>query len=147
MVDMPNYESSVKLYQNLRRLRYLRDVRLPVDADSMRKKNDDGNIWYSMQYRPTYAQEAVADLIESLQKTIRDVKEQSVTLHWEDPWRMGDKAKYWTPKLPSVNHSVMNRLGNSAREQSSILRELGERAKQEFARIREQEKQADSITL
>lgn len=147
VVDMPSYESSVKLYQNLRRLRYLRDVRLSKEADSMRKKNDEGNIWYSMQYRPTYTQEAVSDLIESLGKTFRDTADHSATLHWEDPWRMGDKAKFWTPKLPNVNHAVMNRLGNSAREQSSLLRELGEKAKQEFARIREQEAQASSISL
>ncbi|QLL33415.1 hypothetical protein HG536_0E03260 [Torulaspora globosa] len=147
VVDMPDYESSVKLYQNLRRLRYLRDVRMPKEAQSLRKKNDDGNVWYSAQYRPTYAQEAVADLIESLSKTLRHTKEKEATLHWEDPWRMGDKAKYWSPALPTVKHTVMSRLGNSAREQSSILRELGEKAKQEFLKFKEQQKQADSISL
>lgn len=147
VVDMPDYESSVKLYQNLRRLRYLRDVSMPKEANSLRKKNDDGNVWFSMQYRPTYAQEAVADLIESLSKTLRHTKDQQATLHWEDPWRMGDTAKYWTPTLPTVKHSVMSRLGNNAREQSSVLRELGNKAKQEFQKLKEQQKQAESISL
>lgn len=147
VVDMPDYESSVKLYQNLRRLRHLRDVRMPKEAKSLRKKNDEGSVWYSAQYRPTYAQEAVADLIESLSKTLRHSKEKEATLHWEDPWRMGDKAKYWSPALPTVKHTVMSRLGNSAREQSSILRELGEKAKQEFLKFKEQQKQAESISL
>ncbi|QLQ80973.1 hypothetical protein HG537_0E03280 [Torulaspora globosa] len=147
VVDMPDYESSVKLYQNLRRLRYLRDVRMPNETKSLRKKNQEGNIWYSAQYRPTYAQEAVADLIESLSKTLRYTQDKQATLHWEDPWRMGDKSKYWSPILPTVKHTVMNRLGNNAREQSSILRELGEKAKQEFIKFKEQQKQAESISL
>lgn len=144
VIDLPDYDSGVKLYQNLRRLRYLRDVTKPKESNELRKKNEDGHVWYSMQYRPTYTQEAVADLRESLSQSEND---KQITIHWEDPWRMGDKEKYWTPVLPNIKHATMNRLGNTAREQSSMLRELGEKAKQEFFRQREEQKQADSTTL
>lgn len=43
VVDLPDYESSVKLYQNLCRLRYLRDVTLSKQAKEMRKKNEFGH--------------------------------------------------------------------------------------------------------
>lgn len=145
VVNMPDYESSVKLYQNLRRLRYLRDVANPKEANLLRKKNEDGNVWYSMQYRPTYTQEAVADLRECLLKSGQ--LGNNIEIHWEDPWRMGDKAKYWTSSLPNVKHATMNRLGNTVREQSVLLRELGEKAKSEFAKQRQQQKEADSISL
>ncbi|CAR29787.1 hypothetical protein ZYGR_0AD04710 [Zygosaccharomyces rouxii] len=133
VVDMPTYESGVKLYQNLCRLKYLRDVRMPQEAQKHRKLNEDGHIWYSSQYRPTYTQEAVADLRESIAKSGCD---SDITIHWEDAWRMGDKSKHWTPILPGVQHSLMSRVGNIAREQSTVLRELGDRARQEFQRAR-----------
>lgn len=129
VVDLLNYESSVKLYQNLCRLRYLRDVTFKPSVQKMRKKNDFGNIWYSAQYRPTYTQEAVADLRESLTK-LNDKK--NITIHWEDPWRMGDLSKYWTPVLPNLKHEVINRMGNIVREESAILKELGENLKKKF---------------
>ncbi|GCE96981.1 mitochondrial ous recombination protein 1 [Zygosaccharomyces mellis] len=133
VVDMPTYESGVKLYQNLCRLKYLRDVRMPQEAQKYRKLNEDGHIWYNSQYRPTYTQEAVADLRESISKSGCN---NHITIHWEDPWRMGDKSKYWTPILPGVQHSLMSRVGNIAREQSSVLRELGDKARQEFQKAR-----------
>lgn len=145
VVDMPNYESSVQLYQNLRRLRYLRDVSNAKEANLLRKKNEDGNVWYSMQYRPTYTQEAVADLRECLLKSGQGAN--GIKVHWEDPWRMGDKAKWWTPFLPNVKHVTMNRLGNTAREESALLRELGDKAKEEFAKHKEQKTLAASISL
>ncbi|EDO17695.1 hypothetical protein Kpol_1004p73 [Vanderwaltozyma polyspora DSM 70294] len=132
VVDMPSYEASVQLYQNLVRLRYLRDVTYVKQTNEMRKKNNDGNVWFSGQYRPTYTQEAVADLVESLTKI--DSEDKKLTIHWEDQWRMGDKEKYWTPILPQVEHSLMSRVGNTSREESSILKELGERAKEAFSK-------------
>lgn len=142
MVDLPSYEESVKVYQNLCRLRYLRDVALQKQAQEMRKKNEFGHIWYSAQYRPTYTQEAVADLREALSKSAGNG-----TVHWEDPWRMGDVNKYWSPVLPELKHTVMDRLGNTAREESALLKELGAKAKQEFSKLRQQEQSAQDITL
>ncbi|AQZ15919.1 MHR1 (YDR296W) [Zygosaccharomyces parabailii] len=144
VVDMPTYESGVKLYQNLCRLKYLRDVREPQEAQQYRKLNEDGHIWYSMQYRPTYAQEAVADLKESI---LKSGSNKDITIHWEDSWRMGDKEKHWTPVLPGVQHSLMSRVGNVAREQSTVLRELGDRAKQEFQKARKEDQKASEMSL
>ena len=139
VVNMPNYESGVKLYQNLVRLRELRDVVNAKDNDGLRKKNEDGNVWFSGQYRPTFTQETVADLIESLSKVDVALSQQGaprdITIHWEDLWRMGDKDKYWVPVLPNIKHLTINRLGNTSREESAILSELGERAKEEFAKL------------
>ncbi|CEP63754.1 mitochondrial 54S ribosomal protein mL67 LALA0_S09e01750g [Lachancea lanzarotensis] len=129
VVDLPTYDQGVQLYQDLCRLRYLRDVRETKKTDSLRKKNEDGHVWYSAQYRPTYGQEAVADLREALAKTATIMGQ----IHWEDEWRMGDVGKHWNPVLPHVKHAVIPRTGNFAREQSAILRALGERAKLAFA--------------
>ncbi|CAH01516.1 mitochondrial 54S ribosomal protein mL67 [Kluyveromyces lactis] len=145
VVDLPDYDKSVKVYQNLCRLRYLRDVTFSKQAKDMRKKNESGHTWYSSQYRPTYSQEAVADLRECLLK-LKDVQ-SSIKVHWEDEWRMGDKEKYWNPVLPELNHTTLERLGNVSREESAILKELGERAKEEFARVRQQESAAQNISL
>lgn len=59
----------------------------------------------------------------------------------------GDKEKYWNPVLPELNHTTLERLGNVSREESAILKELGERAKEEFARVRQQESAAQNISL
>ncbi|CAR24866.1 mitochondrial 54S ribosomal protein mL67 [Lachancea thermotolerans CBS 6340] len=143
VVDLRSYEEGVHVYQNLCRLRYLRDVTQVKKADALRKKNEDGHVWYSAQYRPTYTQEAVADLREALSKA--GVAQGQI--HWEDRWRMGDVEKHWSPVLPQLQHSVISRLGNSAREQSVIMRELGERAKQEFAKLRERENAARELSV
>ncbi|AET38689.1 mitochondrial 54S ribosomal protein mL67 Ecym_3190 [Eremothecium cymbalariae DBVPG len=143
VVDLPDYASTVKLYQNLCRLRYLREVPERSTAESMRKRDEFGHIWYSSQYRPTYTQEAVADLRESLTKC----KSQNITIHWEDPWRMGDLNKHWTPVLPSVKHEVINRVGNIAREESVILKQLGERARIAFAEASAQKTSPKNVNI
>ncbi|SCV05585.1 LANO_0H10726g1_1 [Lachancea nothofagi CBS 11611] len=143
VVDLPNYEQGVQTYQNLCRLRYLRDVAEVKKADSLRKKNEFGHVWYSAQFRPTYTQEAVADLKEALLKA----QVGSAQIHWEDQWRMGDLEKHWTPILPQLKHSVLSRIGNSAREESAILRELGDRAKLEFVKLSNQETAASELSV
>lgn len=72
VVNLQNYKQSVHLYQNLCRLRYLRDVAQRKESDKLRKKDSNGHVWYSGQYRPTYCQEAVADLRESLLKVFEN---------------------------------------------------------------------------
>ncbi|AAS50299.1 AAL067Wp [Eremothecium gossypii ATCC 10895] len=127
VVDLASHEESVRLYQNLCRLRYLREVPQRKAAEQLRKRNEFGHIWYSAQYRPTYTQEAVADLRECLLRA-----RGGATVHWEDPWRMGDRAKHWAA-LPAVQHQFLPRMANVAREESAILKQLGERAKRAFA--------------
>ncbi|SCU86985.1 LAMI_0D04302g1_1 [Lachancea mirantina] len=144
VVDVPTYETGVTLYQNLCRLRYLRDVSQKKTAEAFRKRDEYGHVWYSGQYRPTYAQEAVADLRESL-RALGIPGALRAQIHWEDNWRMGDLDKHWTPVLPNVTHNVITKLGNSVREESLVLRELGERAKQEFAKLREAKQESDGV--
>ncbi|CCH60137.1 hypothetical protein TBLA_0C03340 [Henningerozyma blattae CBS 6284] len=138
VIDLPTYDVGIKLFQDLKRLRYLRDVTFKKETDAMRKKNEYGRIWYRGLYRPTYSQEAVADLIESLTK-IRDDKTISkvgdkIKIHWEDQWRMGDKKKYWEPELPHVKHEMIPKLGNAHRDESVILKILGDKAKLAFSK-------------
>ena len=126
VVATPSYNAAVQLYQNLARLRYMRDVLAAPkkEAQDMRKKNEFGRVWYSGQFRPVYAQEAVADLREALVKL--DGKEgNSATVYWEDAWRMGDLEKHWNGVLPGLKHELIARDCNTAREESQILKELG----------------------
>lgn len=129
VVDLGNYVDAVQLYQNLVRLRYMRDVLYAKENDKLRLKNEWGNVWNSGLFRPTFTQEAVADLRESLLKldsSSKDVDQNllDATIYWEDAWRMGDKEKYWTPVLPNVHHELMERTFNTSREESALLKEL-----------------------
>lgn len=129
VVDLGNYVDAVQLYQNLVRLRYMRDVLYAKENDKLRLKNEWGNVWNSGLFRPTFTQEAVADLRESLLKldsSGKDVDQNllDATIYWEDAWRMGDKEKYWTPVLPNVHHELMERTFNTSREESALLKEL-----------------------
>lgn len=134
VVDLGDYMDAVQLYQNLVRLRYMRDVLYAKENDKLRLKNEWGNVWNSGLFRPTFTQEAVADLRESLLKldsgsgsgTKKDVDQNllDATIYWEDAWRMGDKEKYWTPVLPNVHHELMERTFNTSREESAMLKEL-----------------------
>ncbi|CCD24068.1 mitochondrial 54S ribosomal protein mL67 NDAI_0C04080 [Naumovozyma dairenensis CBS 421] len=130
VVNMKDYDDGVLLFQNLQRLRFLRDFAQLDKANEFRKKDSNGHVWYSGKFRPTFAQEAVADLRESLIKMQKHDKiEQEkdtneIDIYWEDPWRMGDLDKYWTPVLSNVNHKLINNSGNTAREESVILKEI-----------------------
>lgn len=130
LATMPGHAAAVQLYQNLVRLRYMRDVAQARAAQALRRKNDAGQVWYSAQYRPTYAMEAVADLRECLRQGRRAghvPPSGHVDLYWEDLWRMGDRAAHWDPPelgLAHVTHHVIPRTGNTAREQSALIRAL-----------------------
>ncbi|CAI4345525.1 CPG_1a_G0011570.mRNA.1.CDS.1 [Saccharomyces cerevisiae] len=135
VVNLQNYKQSVHLYQNLCRLRYLRDVAQRKESDKLRKKDSNGHVWYSGQYRPTYCQEAVADLRESLLKVFENATQaekqtapaKKPSIYWEDPWRMGDKDKHWNYDVFNalgLEHKLIQRVGNIAREESVILKEL-----------------------
>ncbi|SMN20837.1 similar to Saccharomyces cerevisiae YDR296W MHR1 Protein involved in homologous recombination in mitochondria [Maudiozyma saulgeensis] len=125
VVRVPSHLAAVQLFQNLSRLRYMRDVLYSRENDKLRMKNDMGRVWHSGHFRPGFAQEAVADLKESLLK-LDDNSGGEATIFWEDPWRMGDLEKYWTKELPSVKHEMIDRNCNVAREESQILKELAQ---------------------
>ncbi|CCK73015.1 mitochondrial 54S ribosomal protein mL67 KNAG_0M01620 [Huiozyma naganishii CBS 8797] len=133
LVRTGSHESAVQLYQNLNRLRYMRDVLYPSQAQKWRKLNEDKRIWYSGQFRPVYGQEAVADLRESLLKLNLGDSQGSeppnigpVTIFWEDLWRMGNKDTHWQEKdFPfPIQHEQIPREGNVVREESALIKEL-----------------------
>ena len=120
VVQMPNHQDSVQVYQNLCRLRYMRDVLYREEAQKHRKLNDKGQVWYSGQYRPTYTQEAVADLKESIDKS---GSAGPVTLVWEDMWRMGERS-VWEELDLEIKHRALPKLGNVIRDEHAMLKQL-----------------------
>lgn len=120
VVQMPTHQDSVQVYQNLCRLRYMRDVLYKEEAQKHRKLNEMGRVWHSGQYRPTYTQEAVADVRESLLKSNTN---GPVNLVWEDLWRMGDKF-HWDTLPFNVHHTAIPKHGNVIRDEHSMLKQL-----------------------
>lgn len=129
VVNFKSYENAVTAYKGLVDLRHTRDDVQRKQAYEMRKKNDDGNIWYSGQYRPTYAQESVADLAHIIEEFGLD----STTIHWESLWRKGED-KHWRSDL--VQHEPLPSF--NSKYQSVMLDELREKALYEFAQLRQQ---------
>lgn len=122
-VMCPSHEYSEQLYIDLISLRNMRDQ--IKDRTQGRLVNEFGQVWYSGQYRPIYAQEAVADLKEGLLKNrLNESGDPRSTIYWEDIWRMGSFDKNWKDQLPNVLHKQLPRVGNMAREESAILKEL-----------------------
>lgn len=126
------YESAVDLYEKLVQLRHMRDYTHNKQANAMRKKNKDGNIWYFSQFRPTYTQEAVADVISSLEHLNVPAK-----IHWEDAWRRGDQREWETV---AVDHENMPRY--NPRERHVVLRKIADESyKAYFENLNEINKQ------
>ncbi|KAI3406406.1 MHR1 [Candida oxycetoniae] len=130
VANFNNYEYSKAAYQALLDLKSLRKKR--KEANNMRKKNDDGNIWYSGQYRPTYSQEAVADLAH----VIDEFELDGTKLFWENEWRKGDE-KFWN--LAYVEHDKLPVY--PPQHQSVLLDVMRAKAMEEFSRQRELLKQ------
>ncbi|KAL3231175.1 Large ribosomal subunit protein mL67 [Nakaseomyces bracarensis] len=120
VVQMPTHTDSVQVYQNLCRLRYMRDVLYKDEARKHRKLNDEGQVWFSGQFRPTYIQEAVADVRESL---LHSGTAGPVKLVWEDLWRMGDKS-HWETLPFNVKHTAIPKMGNVIRDEHAMLKQL-----------------------
>uniref|UniRef100_A0A060SXI6 Large ribosomal subunit protein mL67 n=1 Tax=Blastobotrys adeninivorans TaxID=409370 RepID=A0A060SXI6_BLAAD len=118
VAQLPNYESAVHLYERLVQLRHMRDYTHRDVAMAMRKKNEDGNIWFYSQFRPTYTQEAVSDLISALEHL--DV---SAKIHWEDSWRRGDES-HWEDI--EVEHAEFPRY--NPRERHVVLRKIADQS-------------------
>ncbi|KAL6949811.1 hypothetical protein ACO0QE_000473 [Hanseniaspora vineae] len=131
VINLTTYKDSIQVFQNLNRLRFLRDVQYKKQNDELRKKHC-GNVFQDGRYAPVFAQEAVADIKESLLKSgieFSKVNGNEITLHWEDEWRKGDLDMFWNNDLPQVKHEMIERTLNTGREESVILKKLGDLAK------------------
>ncbi|CAK7903867.1 mitochondrial homologous recombination protein 1 [[Candida] anglica] len=126
VAEFANYEYAVAAYHGLVKLRKARDTVLKKEAQTYRKKNDDGNIWFSGQYRPTFSQEAVADLSH----VIDEFELEGTRLIWENIWRKG-ADEHWGSL---VQHESLP--AHSPRHEGILLNELREKAVEEFARAR-----------
>ncbi|KAH3673265.1 hypothetical protein WICMUC_003724 [Wickerhamomyces mucosus] len=127
VVDFKNYDSAVVAYQSLVRLRSMRDLNLKNIAMKFRPRNQDGNIWYSAQYRPIYTQEAVSDISNVLETLKKEAK-----IHWEDEWRKGD-LQNWNSDL--VSHELLDRVGLQTPKE--LLDQLRIKAREEFKKLKE----------
>lgn len=134
VVNFNTYEQAIDAFRGLVDLRICRDVIKPKEANSMRKKNDEGNIWYSGQYRPTYSQEAIADLSHVIDEFNLD----NTKIFWENLWRKGSD-EHWRPDL--VQHEQLPPF--NPKLESVLLDELREKALYEFNLQREQAEQQD----
>ncbi|EDK43577.1 mitochondrial recombination protein 1 [Lodderomyces elongisporus] len=126
IANFNNYEYATAAYEGLLQLKKLRQV--SKDANDMRRKNEEGNIWFSGQFRPTYSQEAVADLAH----VIDEFELEGTRLFWENEWRKGDE-KYWN--LDLVEHDKLP--VHSPNQQTVLLDVMRARAMEEFKRQRE----------
>lgn len=127
VVNFASYEYAVAAYEGLVHLRKIRDTLPRSEMKSMRKLNDDKNIWYYSQYRPTYSQEAVADLAH----VIEEFELENTVAMWESLWRKGED-KHWREDL--VQHDVLPT--SNPRFETVMLDELREKALQAFAQER-----------
>lgn len=128
-----NYEYAVSAFKGLVQLRQTRDVEQQKQAKSLRKKDDEGNTWYSGQYRPTYSQEAVADLSH----VIDEFELENTKVYWENLWRKGED-KHW--RLDLVNHEPLPPF--NPKDQSVLLDELRIKALQEFANLKQSQSES-----
>ncbi|KAI5953454.1 MHR1 [Candida jiufengensis] len=128
VANFNNYEYATAAYKGLLDLRKVRDIKQKKNANELRKKNNDGNIWFSGQYRPTYSQEAVADLAH----VIDQFELENTQLFWENEWRRGDD-KYWRVDL--VEHETLPVY--SPKHQTVLLDVMRAKAVEAFAKERE----------
>lgn len=130
VADFDNYEYAEAAYNGLLQLKKLRDTDLRQQSKESRHKNEDMNDWYSGQYRPHHAQEAVADLAH----VVDAFELENTTLLWENVWRKGDD-EHWRVDL--VDHDTLPPF--NPRDQTVMLDELRLIAVEEFRLLREQE--------
>lgn len=125
-----SHEYAVAAYKGLVQLREVRDLHQPKEAKQLRKKNEEGHTWYSGQFRPTYQQEAVADLAH----VIDEFELENTKLTWENVWRKGED-KHWRGDL--VTHDTLPPF--NPRDQTVMLDSLREKAIKAFAEERSQQ--------
>lgn len=124
-----SYDYAIAAFNGLVQLRSVRDTQQAKEAKEMRKKNTDGNTWFSGQYRPTYSQEAVADIAH----VVDEFELENTSIKWESLWRKG-ADEHW--RLDLVEHDVLP--AHNPRDQTILLDDLRERAVTEFARLRDE---------
>lgn len=124
VTELPTWDSAVQMYKNLVQLRTQRDLTMKAQAMAWRRKNSDGNIWFWNQYRPTYTQEAVADICSALE-AINLGENRSAIVHWEHMFRKGSED-VWSGI--SAEHREIAPF--SMREQSVALNEIRKAALQ-----------------
>lgn len=130
VANFSNYEYAEAAYKGLLQLREARDIVQKKEAKALRKKDDEGNTWYSGQYRPTHSQEAVADLAH----VIDEFELENTTLLWESVWRKGDD-EHWRHDL--VEHEALPPF--NPQHQTVLLDEVREKAVEAFRQAREAE--------
>lgn len=126
VATFPSYQYAIAAYNGLVQLRRARDTEMSKISNEMRRKNDEGNIWYSGQFRPTYSQEAVADLAH----VVDEFELENTTIDWESLWRKGSD-EHW--RLDLVKHKELPT--HCLRHQSIMLDDLREKALAEFAKL------------
>lgn len=114
VAKLPTYPLAVECYNSLVELRTYRDITYKDKVNEWRKRNEDGNIWFSGQYRPTYSQEAVADL-----SSVLTAFKARATVYWDGQWRKGDD-KYWNDLIKHEDLPAFN-----PRDSYAALRNLG----------------------
>lgn len=133
VAELNTHEEAVQMYRNLVRLRELRDMEMRNQARDWRRKNEFGNIWYWNQYRPTYSQEAVSDVVSALEALKTPAK-----LWWDGDFRRGapdhweglDVEQTILPRHnPRDQFAVLNRLRMESL--SRAVREQAERTRSE----------------
>lgn len=123
-----SYDKAIGAFNGLLQLRSARDIELRAEAKAMRRKNNDGNIWFNGNYRPTYSQEAVADLSHVIDEfNLVDTK-----VYWENIWRKGEE-KHWRTDL--VEHEEIPAF--NPKHSTVMLDELRIKALEEFEKLRE----------
>lgn len=127
VASFSNYDYAVAAYNGLVQLREARDTALRTELKAMRRKNDDGNTWFSGQYRPSHSQEAVADLAH----VIDEFELEDTQIHWENLWRKGDDA-HW--RMDLAEHEALPAF--NPRDQTVMLDELRMKAVEAFAAAR-----------
>jgi len=140
VAQFQNYEQTIRAYHALVELRFMREVTKKKEAEAMRKRNIYNQIWYSGQYRPTWSQEAAADL-----STVIDTLNFKTKIYWDSLWRKGED-KHWNNDL--VEHKEMEQVG--AREKFVVLDEIRKKGLEDFKlaeqKRKEIENSSDSIS-
>ncbi len=138
VAQFPTYDLATEAYESLVTLRHYREKVFRKKTEEMRRRDHFHNIAHYCQFRPTWSQEAVADLASVTQGLKNDsvaadpykVGFGKIKIYWEDEWRKGD-LKHW---VKEVEHTTFPRF--NLREESVILQNLGEKIKQEFDEAR-----------
>lgn len=137
VAQFSNYQDAIQAYHGLVELRYMREVSKRKEAESLRKRNEWRQIWYSGQYRPTFTMESTADL----STVIDEFKFKDCKIYWDGLWWKGD-SKLWNE---TIEHLDMERFGR--REKFVILDEIREKGLLDFRQFEQQTLKDSKVEL